>query len=80
MLDPRARASLDGGGSLGFKFEYHGVKIVYATDNEIDQLIVGGAEGRASTPRLQRRVTSATVARALNHCASKPHGRQDDHP
>ncbi|MBC8108991.1 MAG: MBL fold metallo-hydrolase [Anaerolineae bacterium] len=38
------------GGSLGFSFHYHGLKIVYATDNEIDQLIVGG--DRSSAPRI----------------------------
>jgi phosphoribosyl 1,2-cyclic phosphodiesterase len=39
------------GGSLGFSFEYEGVKTVYATDNEIDQLVEGDRSIHPSTPR-----------------------------
>jgi len=38
------------GGSLGLSFQYQGLKIIYATDNEIDQLIVGG--DRSGVPRI----------------------------
>ena len=42
------------GGSLGFAFEYDGVKIVYATDNEIDLFV--NDRGRANGPRTPRTI------------------------
>ncbi|CAN5592629.1 MBL fold metallo-hydrolase [soil metagenome] len=47
------------GGSLGFAFSYAGVKVVYATDNEIDQLIVG--DGRSNGSSVARTIARAQV-------------------
>ena len=40
------------GGSLGISLQAHGVKVVYATDNEIDQLIEAPSNGEATLRRI----------------------------
>jgi phosphoribosyl 1,2-cyclic phosphodiesterase len=42
------------GGSLAFRFEHQGRKVVYATDSEIDQLIIPGKAAAPSRHRLRR--------------------------
>jgi phosphoribosyl 1,2-cyclic phosphodiesterase len=42
------------GGSLAFSFEQNGVKVVYATDNEIDQVIVPPKAGAKTKERLRQ--------------------------